>query len=87
MLCHTGTVAAGLAKEQYVNTTAVRHWTCEPRIGEARKPGPLAHFDSEDYDPWSDSDDQLLAEMDCEQDLPPTEQEIATSCMPGTLTG
>ena len=56
-------------------------------MGEAEKPGPLAHFDSEDDDPWSDLNDQPQSEQDCEEDLPLTEHEIALSSKCGTQPG
>ena len=56
-------------------------------MGEAEKPGPPAHFDSEDDDPWSNSEDQPQSEQDCEEVLPPTEHEIALSSKCGAQPG
>ena len=71
-----------LAKGLCGSTVAVRHWTRVPRLGEAKNPGPNAGFDCEDHDLWSDSDDQPHAGMDLDDQLPPTEQEIALSWLP-----
>ena len=60
-----------------------RHWTAEPRIGEASNPGPHAFFDVESDDAWSNFE----SEPDYEVDLPPAEHDIQTCTEGGARPG
>ena len=64
-------------------------WAREPRLGEARKPGPHAAFDNESDDAWSEFGD--LSQLESEQPecwmLPPTEIEAAVGADAGNQGG
>ena len=84
LLCPTCAFATGLeAQTSSGNSSEVRRWACEPRIGEASNPGPHAYFDNESDDAWSDFEDQPQFEQEYEVDMPPTEHEIKLSTKRG----
>ena len=56
---------------------AIHVWTQRPRLGEAGRPEPLAFFDHESSDAWSECDDpfqEAPEQPEC-WGLPPTEEE------------
>ena len=80
--------ATGLeAQTSSGNSTQIRHWAREPRIGEASNPGPHAYFDNESDDAWSEFGDQRQSEQEYEEAMPPTEYEVTMSAESGTQSG
>ena len=68
-------VTGAVAGSPPVDAQGVKGWCQEPRLGEAKKPGPLTNFDDDDADGWVEDADDLIPLPGEESWAPETDDE------------